>query len=278
MTITNGYCTLPEFKDYLLRKRSYVASTISFTQSSATIADSFKRLGRFQNATLIQVAGAANAGNNGVFVVVSVANGAIVVEGTLTDAVVGTAITLTDVSNAEDDATIEIQIEAASRAVDHFTKRKFWSNNQDESRIYSPEWFDCFYCPDDILSITTLATDRDGDGVFETVWATSDYVLGPANAALEGRPCTKIGVARNGSYTFPKGAKNALKLTGKFGWTAVPSLVKNATLLQASRWYERRNAPFGVVAITEAGAVTLKNDLDPDVQVMLKPVARTFLV
>jgi hypothetical protein len=277
MTITNGYCTLAEFKDYLLRKRSYVASTISFTQSTSTITDSLKRLGRFQSATLIQVAGASNAGNNGVFVVVSVSNEAIVVSGTLTDAAIGTAITLTDVSNAEDDATIEIQIEAASRAVDHFTHRRFWANSQDESRTYTPEWFDCFYCPDDILSITTLATDRNGDGVYETVWAASDYVLGPANATLDGKPYTKIGTPQNGNYSFPK-ARNALKLTGKFGWAAVPSLVKDATLLQASRWYERRNAPFGVVAITEAGAVTLKNDLDPDVQVMLKSVARNYLI
>jgi hypothetical protein len=277
MTLTNGYCTLAEFKDYLLRKRSYTASTLSFTQSTATITDLYRRLGRFQNASLIQVSGAANAGNNGVFVVLSVSNEAIVVSGMLTDAAVGTAITLTDVSGAEDDATIELQIEAASRAVDHFTHRRFWSNSQDESRTYTPEWFDCFYCPDDIQSLTSLATDRDGDGVYETIWAASDYILGPANAALEGRPYTKIGAACNGAYAFPV-ARNALKLTGKFGWSAVPSLVKNATLLQASRWYERRNAPFGVVAITEAGAVTLKNDLDPDVQVMLKPVARTYII
>ena len=50
----------------------------------------------------------------------------------------------------------------------------------------------------------------------------------------------------------------------------MPAKVKQAALIQASRWYERRNAVFGVIATTESLIATVKDDLDPDVQVLLR--------
>jgi hypothetical protein len=50
----------------------------------------------------------------------------------------------------------------------------------------------------------------------------------------------------------------------------VPSSVKLACQLQASRWYKRQDAPFGVLGSPEFGNYSrLLSQLDPDVEVML---------
>lgn len=276
MTIENGYVTLEEFKSYLLRKRSYTAATISFAQSTSTIADTYKRLGRFVGAKLIQISGAANAGNNGIWEATDISNSAIVISGTLTTETIGASITLTDVSDPENDDDLERAIESACRSVEDHCHRKFWKNTEDEERIYTPRYADCIFSKDDIVEIVELATDEDGDGIYERVWLESDYVLWPANAALDNKPYRHVELARKGRYSFPV-AKNALQITGVFGWPAVPKQVESAVLLQASRWYERRNSPFGVVAVTDVAAVTVKNDLDPDVQVLLGNLVRQIV-
>lgn len=271
MTISNGYCTLIEFRDYLTRKRTYTAATISF--NTATITDTYKRLGRFLTAKLIQVSGSVTA-NNGVWEVVSVTNSTIVINGSFTTALVGASITIVDVSDTEDDTLMEICVDSASRAIETYCKdRRFWVNSVDEARFYSPAYWDCFFAPDDIVSITSLATDEDGDGTYERNWATTDYVLSPANAALDNQPYTKIQLAPRGRYHFPA-VVNGLKITGKFGWPAVPIKAKDACMIQAARWYERRNAIFGVIAATENRIATVKDDLDPDVQILLQGLAR----
>ena len=50
----------------------------------------------------------------------------------------------------------------------------------------------------------------------------------------------------------------------------VPSSVKLAVLLQASRWVKRREAPFGIAGSPEMGnELRLLAKLDPDVMVLL---------
>jgi hypothetical protein len=257
-----------------MRKRTYTAASISFNTS--TITDSFKRLGRFQAARLIQVSGSVTA-NNGVWEVVSVSNAAIVIAGALTTALAGATVTIMDVSDPEDDTECEQAIESASGAIEtHCGERRFWVNGTDEDRRYSPPYPDVFWCNDDIVSLTTLATDEDGDGVCERTWETTDYFLEPANALLDGEPYTRIRIATNGRYSFPVGTSR-LKLTGKFGWAAVPAKVKQATFIQGSRFYERRNSPFGVIATTETMVATVKDDLDPDVQILLRGLKRDIV-
>lgn len=58
------------------------------------------------------------------------------------------------------------------------------------------------------------------------------------------------------------------------GEAAVPEAVVNACLLQASRYWSRRSAPFGVAGSPELGnELRLLNKLDPDVEVLLGPYA-----
>ena len=53
-------------------------------------------------------------------------------------------------------------------------------------------------------------------------------------------------------------------------FSPVPSSVKLATELQASRWAKRRDAPFGVAGSPELGSeLRILAKLDPDVQILL---------
>jgi len=55
----------------------------------------------------------------------------------------------------------------------------------------------------------------------------------------------------------------------------VPTTVKQATLLQASRVFARREAPFGVAGSPDMGSeLRLLEKVDPDVAVMLVPYVR----
>lgn len=50
----------------------------------------------------------------------------------------------------------------------------------------------------------------------------------------------------------------------------VPAMVKLACEMQATRWYKRTDAPFGVLGGAEFGNATrLLSKLDPDVEVLL---------
>ena len=146
-------------------------------------------------------------------------------------------------TDAGEDAMIENIIEAASRQVDTDTGRYFYTNAADETRTYQAQWFDCVWT-DDIISITTLKTDDDADGTFETTWAVTDYALTPLNAALNGKPYQKVQVKLNGDHTFPVGEYAGVQIVGKFGWSTPPKGIKEATLTRCLIDYWTKNA-FG---------------------------------
>lgn len=172
-----------------------------------------------------------------------------------------------------DDTVIEDKIEAASRLIDEHCHRRFWVNAVDESRTYKAE--DAYLVfTDDIVSVTTLQTDEDGNRVYERTWAATDYDLEPENAALDGKPYTRIATTPMGRYGFPGGMAKGVKVTGKFGWSAVPSKVKSACLLQAERLFKRKDAPFGVIGSAEMGQLQVIPKLDPDVEILLGPYVR----
>lgn len=178
------------------------------------------------------------------------------------------------VADVDDDSVLEAVIESTSRLIDDFCNRRFYTTAEDETRYYTAQRSD-YILPDDIISVTTLATDDDGDRVYENTWQATDYDLEPYNAALDGQPYTKISAAPEGDYTFPKGVAKGVKVTGKFGYAATaPKPVQEACLIQASRLFRRKDAPFGVTGAAEFGTTTLIARLDPDVKMLLESYRR----
>lgn len=127
---------------------------------------------------------------------------------------------------------------------------------------------------DPFVQMTSLKTDEDGDGVYEVTWATTDYRLGPANAAAYGEPYRVIEVNRDtGSYVFPIGQRR-IEATCRWGWPTVPESIQEATSLLANRLRNRGKTPEGVMGSEERGFISLK-EMDPDIKSIL--VAGRFL-
>lgn len=179
-------------------------------------------------------------------------------------------------SATANDASITAAITAASRLIDKKCGRTFTLASStavsDSVRYFTPEDPRRCYI-DDLYSITSLETDDDGDGTIELTWAATDYVLLPTSSYF-GWPYTWVEIMPEGDYTFPKRLRNGVKITGKWGWAAVPDEIREATLLQSNRIWSRRGAPFGVLGANEFGAPTVITKLDPDIEVMVEPFVR----
>lgn len=180
------------------------------------------------------------------------------------------------IEDAVDDAQLALAITAASRAVDRHTNRQFGSVTAQE-RFYTPR-YDRRRCRwviefDDLMS--EADTDyqlQDSDG--DDVGAIDAYTLEPVNAAALGRPWERMVVKPESTYT-PTGIDHEAAFTAPWGWTAVPTAIEQATLLQASRLFTRRNAPFGIAGSPDSGSeMRLLARVDPDVAVTLGSYVR----
>ena len=83
----------------------------------------------------------------------------------------------------------------ASYSLGSYVQSQSWGTGYASSRIVI----------DDAVSVTSVATDLDGDGVYETTWTVgTDYWVGPRNAPARGQPYRTIN--RNlavGRQVFP---------------------------------------------------------------------------
>lgn len=172
----------------------------------------------------------------------------------------------TRIDDAVDDAELGLAAEAASRAVDEATNRQFGQVAAVEERVYvaRPD-FDrgCWVADtDDFQTATGLVVEIDGTAV-------ATFVQEPRNAAQKGRPWTRL-VFTADSEATPSTAPHEVAVTALWGWTAVPDTVVQATLLQGSRFFTRRQAPFGIAGSPDQGSeLRLLARVDADVKVML---------
>lgn len=179
-----------------------------------------------------------------------------------------------------DDATLQMALDAATGQVDNYCGRSFAIAAT--TRYYYPE-NGGYVVVDPIANSTglTVTVDQNNDGVYEQTWTVgTDYRLDPVNAVAEGDPWTRLTAV--GSKRFPViASRPSVAVAGNFGWPggAAPAGVKHATLLQASRLWKRKDAPFGVAGSVEFGSeVRLLAKLDPDVESLLRPYRRSWWV
>jgi len=171
-----------------------------------------------------------------------------------------------DRTDESDDTALEAVIETASRQIDMLCDRRFWTAT--ETRYYTPEFSDMLEV-DDMVSVTSIGTDSDGDRTYENTWASTDYDLEPYNNAITGfaAPYTSIRTSPAGRYGFPTGRKG-VKVIGVFGWSAVPLGITAATIIQATRLYHRKDTPYGVAGVGDFGRISLLPRVDPDVNAL----------
>jgi hypothetical protein len=170
-----------------------------------------------------------------------------------------------------DDSELALATEAASRAIDKAAGRQFGRVDAPEQRhfeaqLYRGRWH--VDLPDLMLTPTAFTT--------EDVTPITNYQLGPRNAPSEGRPWT--------SAVMPWAGHGVVTITARWGWTSVPDAIKQATLIQAARFYDRRINVSGPQTSKRVDDIALGwsvggsgADLDPEALSIVRPFRRLWV-
>ena len=181
------------------------------------------------------------------------------------------------ITDSIDDLLLEISIESSSRDIDAYCERVFYSSGGTAiARVYVPQ--DSFVVQtDDIISVTTIKSDSNGDGTFDQAWAGTDYQLEPLNGRAGGidTPATRLRAI--GQFLWPvyeprnvDADQASVQVTGVFGFSSIPIAIRQATILSALRAYKRYVSPTGVLGFSDMGVVRIGR-LDPDVERLVSP-------
>lgn len=161
---------------------------------------------------------------------------------------------------------------SASRSIDRTCGQRFYLDTSTSQRTYNPARRVCadesgeLLLIDPIGSLTGLVVET-GSG---SSWAAiTDYETYPDNAIADGVPVT--GLLRASSlWSWNYGSTTRVRVTALWGWPAVPEAIETATLIQASRFFKRKDSPEGVLGSADWGAVRLSRR-DPDVWNLIEP-------
>lgn len=187
------------------------------------------------------------------------------------------------------DDLLEMSVETASRMIDAYCGRRFWTNGT-ETRYYATH--DRFFVSVDDLAGTavTVETSTGLDGVYDVTWDPAlDFQLEPLNGNQYGVQVPYTRIRAIGSYLFTTfradtrasdgyyagTGEETIKVTGVFGYgTAVPTEVSHATILLALRQYKRYESPTGVLGFGDFGPMRVGSKMDPDVAMILNRFRR----
>lgn len=174
------------------------------------------------------------------------------------------------ITDAVDDTPLEAAIQSTSRLIDDYTGRFFYqqgTSNAPVARLYTP--LDRFIVNmDDNVLITQIAIDDNLSKQYNTVFATSDFMVEPVNNPLREWPVTRV--LAIGRFVFPFFLPQSVEIKGVWGWPEIPAEINMATLIQAARLFTRRQSPFGIAGSPELGTVRLMSKLDADVEMLLR--------
>jgi hypothetical protein len=162
-----------------------------------------------------------------------------------------------------DEPTLTLAVTSASRLIDSMCGRTFGLTTS-AARYYDPLDSYCVHI-DDAATVTAVATDSAYTGTYGTTWATTDWQAQPVGGigphGATGWPLTRI-VAISGRTFDPYPSRPPyVKVTGTWGWAAVPDDVKMACLMLASEMFKAaREAPFGSAGLADFGPVTIRGN------------------
>ena len=185
-------------------------------------------------------------------------------------------------SGSGQDDNLENAIEGASREIDQYTGRIFYQTDSQDN-FYTPNNF-FIQEVDDISTVSGLVVklDTTDDGTHDkTLTKDTDFALLPvnvSNALDQNQPYTHIQILDNrSSERFDPDIFNNIKVTAQFGFSSVPDAIKQATFLQATRLFKRKDSPFSVYGNPETGTAELFNKFDPDALKLIKGYSKRKL-
>jgi hypothetical protein len=145
--------------------------------------------------------------------------------------------------------TLQKVLDAASRAVESFTRRQFNKQTSATVRQFRPvDWRRV--AVDDFHTVTGLAVTVNG-----TAWDLANVDPRPWNGMVDGQPGWPFYdlIAKSGSWPCDA----TVAVTAQWGWPAVPEGINRATLDVAAIMYQSGGSSFPVQSESVAGyAVT----------------------
>ena len=183
------------------------------------------------------------------------------------------------ITDTADDSQAQISIQSVCQWVNEYCGRHF--NRITEARTFEPDniWL---LNIDDVVTVSALALDMDGDGVYElSLTQNVDYQLrlgkGLYNVNSTGiaRPYTQVQIIQTGKwlpFTWPYTTLNRVQITGTWGWPAVPPGVTEAAFILAADIFKMKDAPFGLAGSADLGVTRIS--ANPWLTEMLRPYVR----
>jgi hypothetical protein len=173
------------------------------------------------------------------------------------------------ITDAVDDALLEMAVESASRMIDAECDRNFYASGT-ATRDFIPN--DVYTVDtDDLTSIVSVKLDDSGELTFPITLAVTDYQTEPVNQKVSGNafPITRLRMI--GDYLLPIWGKQAtVRIQGVYGFTPQPIQVTQACIIQASRIFKRLDSPLGIAGFGDMGAIRV-GKVDPDVAMLIRP-------
>jgi hypothetical protein len=167
-------------------------------------------------------------------------------------------------TDSDSDELLQRALDAASEWVDTYTRRTF--GTPIEAVRTAVIGSDGVLRVDDLYEVTAITADTAGLRTFATTLdEDADYELRP----FGGPPYSQVLAFPGGAVGFTPGL--LVRIDGTWGYGSAPESVVEATLLLASRWFQRRNAPFGVLSAPEFGTFARVPAQDADVKALLSP-------
>ena len=115
----------------------------------------------------------------------------------------------------------------------------------------------------------------DSTDLFTITWQSTDYQLEPLNGIVDGMPTPYTRIRAIGDYLFePLDGQATVEVRAVFGYTTIPTAIKQACILQSSRIMKRNDSPLGVAGVGELGVIRVSSRLDPDVAQLIDPYRR----
>ena len=176
-----------------------------------------------------------------------------------------------------DTSELDDVITSVSRMVDRFCGRHFYQATATQKFFDSDDSESIDFGPyGDLVSATAVAYDDD-DGTYESTIAATDYQLTPQGATTRGpisEPFTGLRVLSGVSLPLApasSGRTGLVRITGTWGWPAVPVEVKQATRILVAEVYKLSDAPLGVAGFGEFGVVRVQRQMPARAIQLLQP-------
>ena len=180
------------------------------------------------------------------------------------------------ISDDHDDVVLAGIIESASRSIDQYCDRYFGQTGTTASpvqRLYRATGTRQVLI-DDLVTLTDLEVDYSGYAETFTSLGADGVIKQPVNAAtlVPPQPFTVLLAKPRTVLPTPPGW---VRVSGVWGWPAVPQQIRDACVLQTVRLFKSRDVPLGVMGGSEMLApMRLPGGLHPDARILCEPFRR----